>query len=100
MRSRYPSSSSFTYSFGPGPLTPAIKALVMANITNVIVNWLLVYGKLGAPAMGVRGSAWATVLSRVAMAAYLLGVIVQRERGRRPGLFETLRIESAWIRRS
>ena len=26
MRSRYPSSSSFAYSFGPGPLTPAIKA--------------------------------------------------------------------------
>jgi MATE family multidrug resistance protein len=87
------------YLQGMGVVRPVMIALVMANITNVIVNWVLVYGRLGAPAMGVRGSAWATVLSRVAMAAYLLGVIVQRERGRRPGLFDTLRIESAWMRR-
>ena len=31
MRSRYP-SSSFASSFGPGPLTPAIKVLVAANV--------------------------------------------------------------------
>jgi multidrug resistance protein, MATE family len=87
------------YLQGMGVVRPVMIALVMANIVNVIVNWVLVYGKFGAPAMGVRGSAWATVLARVAMAAYLLGVIVQRERGRRPGLFDTLRIESAWMRR-
>jgi MATE family multidrug resistance protein len=88
------------YLQGMGVVRPVVIALVMANVTNVVVNWILIYGKLGAPAMGVRGSAWATVLSRVAMAAYLLGVIVQRERGRRPGLFETsLAIDSAWMRR-
>ncbi len=88
------------YLQGMGVVRPVMIALVMANITNVIVNWVLIYGKLGAPAMGVRGSAWATVLSRVAMAVYLLVVIVQRERGRRPGLFETpLTIELAWMRR-
>ena len=38
MRSRYPSPSSFSYSFGPGPLTPAIKALVMANIAMFVVS--------------------------------------------------------------
>jgi membrane associated rhomboid family serine protease len=32
MRSRYPASSNFAYSFGPGPLTPAIKAIVIANV--------------------------------------------------------------------
>jgi membrane associated rhomboid family serine protease len=32
MRSRFPSSSSFAYSFGPGPLTPAIKVIVGANV--------------------------------------------------------------------
>src|SRR5262249_40902649 len=50
--------------------------------------------------MGVRGAAWSTVIARVAMAAFLLGVIVHRERGKRPGLFETsLRIDPAWMRR-
>lgn len=88
------------YLQGMGVVRPVMIALVMANVTNVIVNWVLIYGKLGAPAMGVRGAAWATVISRVGMAAYLLGTIVQRERRRRPGLFETpLAIELAWMRR-
>src|SRR5215217_4714559 len=39
MRSRYPSPSSFSYSFGPGPLTPAIKALVIANVAAFVVSW-------------------------------------------------------------
>ncbi len=88
------------YLQGMGVVRPVMIALVAANVTNAIVNWVLIYGKLGAPAMGVRGSAWATVMSRVAMAAYLLAVIVRRERGRRPGLFETsLAIDPGWMRR-
>jgi MATE family multidrug resistance protein len=79
---------------------PVMIALVAANVTNAFMNWVLIYGHLGAPAMGVRGSAWATVIARVAMAAYLLLVIVLRERGRRPGLFETpLTIDGGWMRR-
>jgi membrane associated rhomboid family serine protease len=37
MRSRYPSSSTFAYSFGPGPLTPAIKALIAANVAVFLI---------------------------------------------------------------
>ena len=39
MRSRYPSASTFASSFGPGPLTPAIKALVIANVVAFVVSW-------------------------------------------------------------
>jgi membrane associated rhomboid family serine protease len=39
MRSRYPSASTFASSFGPGPLTPAIKALIIANIVAFAVSW-------------------------------------------------------------
>ena len=38
MRSRYPSASSFAYSFGPGPLTPAIKILVAVNVVAFIAS--------------------------------------------------------------
>jgi len=38
MRSRYPSSSSYAYSFGPGPLTPAIKMIVAANIVAFLID--------------------------------------------------------------
>ena len=40
MRSRYPSTSNFAYSFGPGPLTPAIKALVAVNVAMFVVTLL------------------------------------------------------------
>ena len=38
MRSPYRSSSTDSYSFGPGPLTPAIKALVVANVAAFLVS--------------------------------------------------------------
>lgn len=41
MRSRYPSTSNFAYSFGPGPLTPAIRAIIAANVVAFIVGLLL-----------------------------------------------------------
>ena len=88
------------YLQGMGVVRPVIVALVLANVLNAVVNWILIFGHWGAPAMGVRGSAWATVVARVVMAGVLLGVILYREQGRRPGLFETsLRIEVSRMRR-
>jgi membrane associated rhomboid family serine protease len=39
MRGRYPGPSGISYSFGPGPLTPAIKALMIANGLVFIVTF-------------------------------------------------------------
>lgn len=42
MRSRYPfnpPASTFAYSFGPGPVTPVIKALIIANIVAFVAVW-------------------------------------------------------------
>jgi multidrug resistance protein, MATE family len=47
--------------------------LVTANLVNWLFNWLLIYGHGGFPAMGVRGSGWATVIARVYMAVVMLG---------------------------
>lgn len=41
MRSRYPSSSTLAYSFGPGPWTPAIRAIVIANVAAFLVSLVL-----------------------------------------------------------
>jgi MATE family multidrug resistance protein len=55
---------------------------------NVGANWVLIHGRLGAPAFGVVGAAYATVASRVALAALLFVVIWRRERVRPSGLHD------------
>jgi MATE family multidrug resistance protein len=62
---------------------PIMFALVSANVVNAIANWLLIYGNLGMPALGVEGSAWATTVARIYMAAFLYVTIrrVHAQRG-------------------
>ncbi len=55
-----------------GKVRPVLIAVVAANIMNVCVNWLLIFGNLGAPRLGVVGAGYATALSMWAMAATLL----------------------------
>lgn len=38
---------------------------IAAMAVNLIGNWILIYGRFGAPKLGVVGAAWATVLSRL-----------------------------------
>jgi MATE family multidrug resistance protein len=52
-------------------VTPVMFALISANILNAVMDWALIYGHLGLPALGVAGAAWATLLSRVYMLAAL-----------------------------
>ena len=47
---------------GKVPMTAGITAVFM----NLVLNYILIYGKLGLPAMGVLGAALATNISRVA----------------------------------
>ena len=46
---------------------PIVITMIVANLTNVVLNWILIFGKLGAPALGVAGAAWATSISRWVM---------------------------------
>ena len=39
--------------------------LVVSMVVNTFLNWVLIFGRLGAPMMGVEGAALATLLARV-----------------------------------
>ncbi len=46
---------------------------IIAVFVNLILNYILILGKLGAPAMGVEGAAIATVVSRYVELAFVAG---------------------------
>lgn len=49
---------------GVGRVAPIVWTILLANVLNVLANWILVFGNLGAPALGAVGSGWATAISR------------------------------------
>ena len=75
------------YLQGVGQVRPISLALISANLVNWALNWALIYGHLGFPAMGVRGSAISTCFARLYMALVLVYASWEHERGRGHPLF-------------
>jgi len=74
---------------GMNMVRPIAFALVTSNIINAAGNWLLIYGKLGAPAMGAVGSGWSTAWARIYPAAVLVGYLLWYDRKHRTDLLRT-----------
>ncbi len=47
-----------------GSVRPIVLTVLAANVLNVVLNWVLIFGNLGAPRLGAVGSAWGTSASR------------------------------------
>jgi len=103
MRETIPYSNALTYGLLPlllyfavrrclqamNMVRPVAFALVTANIINGLGNWILIYGKWGAPAMGTVGSGWSTAIARVYMAAVLIGYLFWYDHKHRTELLKT-----------
>ena len=55
---------------------------IAANLVNVFLNWLLIWGHWGFPELGFLGAAWATLISRVLMMVLMGGYVLTSKRYR------------------
>lgn len=54
-------------------------AIIMANVLHVFINYCLIYGVWFFPRMGIIGAALGTVISRIAMVAFMHVILSRKE---------------------
>lgn len=85
---------------GMDMVRPIAFALITANVVNVFGNWVLVYGKIGFPALGVTGSGVATAISRTYLSAFLIAYLLWYDQRHKTDLLNTpVEIDLQRIRR-
>ena len=70
-----PQAAEFVYSSTlreTGETVVPMRASFVAVFINLVLNYVLIYGKLGFPVLGVAGAAIATVISRIVQAAIVI----------------------------
>ncbi len=75
-------------------------ASIIAVLTNLCLNYLLIFGKLGFPELGCNGAAYATVISRYVELG-IVAVVTHRHRADYPfiaGAYRSLRVPVALAR--
>ncbi len=61
-------------------MKPAMIITILANLINGFGNWVLIFGKLGFPQLGLAGAAWSTFLSRVFMAVVMMIYVMNSQK--------------------
>lgn len=59
----------------------ALAISIGGNLINVMLNYALIYGKLGLPVLGYMGSAWASFIARTLMGVFFLFYIFRSVSG-------------------
>ena len=83
-----------------GETVVPMRAGIAAVLVNLVFNYILIFGKLGAPALGVVGAAMATVLSRFVECGIVM-LWAHRHRQRMPfirGLYRSLRVPAGLLK--
>ncbi len=57
---------------------PVLVASVILMVVNAVADWLLIFGNLGCPRLGVAGAAWASVIASAASLAYQVAALLWR----------------------
>jgi len=60
----------------------AMWATLLANFINVVLNYVLIYGKLGFPKLGITGAAIGTLVSRIIMVLFIWWLLRSKDKFR------------------
>jgi MATE family multidrug resistance protein len=63
---------------GIGNTKIAMIITIVSNLVNIGLNYLLIYGKLGFPALGLNGAGYATLISRIIMPVLFIWMVWQK----------------------
>ena len=55
-------------------------ATILANVINITLNYLLIFGHFGFPKLGITGAAIGTLVSRIVMALFLWIIFINKEK--------------------
>jgi MATE family multidrug resistance protein len=68
------------YAEGLSLTKPAMYISLVANLLNVVLNYILIFGKMGFEPMGLLGAGIATLISRIVMAIAMFILVIQHNK--------------------
>ncbi len=74
---------------GIGNTKNAMIITIFANVLNIILNYILIYGKFGAPTLGITGAGLATLIAKTIMPIAFFTLIFFHKKYRKYFLFFT-----------
>ncbi len=64
-----------SYADGMSETMPPMIAMIMGNVINIVLNYILIYGKFGMPALGVDGAGLSSMIARISMIIILVLIL-------------------------
>ena len=83
---------------GVGNTQYAMWITIVANMLNILLNWVLIFGHWGLPALGVRGAALSTLISRILTATVFVAILLSAKAFRQYTRERNARISAGKIR--
>lgn len=64
-----------SYADGMSETLPPMIAMIAGNVINIVLNYAFIFGKWGAPALGVGGAALSSLIARISMIVILVIIL-------------------------